>query len=130
MHPTSDNSSATRRIITIQPEPVVDNMWVDDNPNAKSPIIFGEQTPYPIHIAEDGKVEDQDFWQGDPFAIVGFQKEEDVQKVDLWWADVVNNPESAVGMFPVFVQRKDKQGTGLYTYTVKVESVSVREVAS
>lgn len=111
------------KVITIQPEPVVDNMWVDNNPNAKSPIIFGERLPYPFHIdAATGDVLDQEFWKGDPLRVVGFQKDEEIQTVNLWWADAAADPDKIVGMFPVMVGPE-----GLYTYTVKIESVDIIE---
>lgn len=110
------------RIVTIQPEAFVDNVWV----NKAGEIVEGKKLPYPFHVAEDGGlVEDQDFWQGDPYRVLGFQNDEDVQRVDLWWADAVKDPESIVGRFPVMVPK----GGGVYTYTLKVESVQVREVS-
>lgn len=107
------------RTITIQPEAFTDNVWVGKT----GEIVEGKKLPYPFHIAEDGKVLRQEFWNGDPSGIVGFQRDVEVQKVDLWWADAAKNPEQAVGMFPVFTQT----GGTLYTYTVAIESVSVHE---
>jgi hypothetical protein len=112
------------RIITIQPEAFVDNVWV----GKEGKIVEGKKLPYPFHVdAETGNVENQDFWQGDPVRVLGFQDDEDVQRINLWWAEVaVTDPERVVGKFPVMLQ---SDGT-IYTYTVKVESVSVREVSA
>lgn len=110
------------KTITIQPESFVDNVWV----GKAGDLVEGKKLPYPFHVSEDGKVQDQDFWQGDPSACLGFQRDEDVQQIDLWWSDAVENPDSIVGMFPVFTQ----VGGPLYTYTVAIESIEVREVAA
>lgn len=108
------------RIITIQPEAVTDNVWATDDGR----IVEGKRLPYPFHVrAEDGRVERQDFWQGDPYSVIGFQNRVDVQHVDLWWAEAAADPNKIVGKFPVMTERDG----GPYTYTVAIESVSVRE---
>lgn len=79
--------------------------------------------PYPFHVdAATGDVQQQEFWQGDPAAVLGFQDQVDVQRVDLLWQDAAADPDSIVGKYPVMV----RAGGGLYTYTVPVESVTVR----
>lgn len=108
------------KIISIQPAEFVDNVWVNKDGN----IVEGKKLPYPFHVNEDGDVKNQDFWQGDPARVVGFQNDEDVQRVDVRWSDVVADPELAVGKFPIMVGPD-----GIYTYTVAIESVSVREVS-
>ena len=108
------------KIISIQPEAFVDNVWV----NEEGKIVEGKKLPYPFHVLEDGEVDNQQFRQGDPARVLGFQNDEDVQKIDVWWADVVTDPELAVGKFPVM----QESNGNIYTYTVAIESVSVREV--
>jgi hypothetical protein len=110
------------KLIQIQPEPVIDNIWG----LKEGRIAFGEQLPYPFAVKENGDVDGQDFWQGDPAVVVGFQNDEEIQRVDLWWHDAVKDPQSIVGKFPVM--RTDKGR--LYTYTVKIESVQVFEVSA
>lgn len=110
------------KVITIQCEQFTDNVWVGKGGN----IVEGKKLPYPYHIDIDGKVLDQHFWQGDPYSVVGFQRQADVQMIDLWWDAVVKDPQSAVGMYPVFTEK----GKGLYSYRLAVESVEVREVAT
>lgn len=111
------------RIITIQPEQFTDNVWV----NKEGKIVEGKKLPYPFHVeADTGLVTRQDFWNGDPYAIVGFQNKDDVQQVDLWWDDAARNPDSIVGKFAVMTKR----GGGLYTYTLAIESVTVTEMGS
>lgn len=107
------------KIITIQPAAFVDNVWAGKDGS----IVEGKKLPYPFHVNEDGTVESQDFWRGDPAAVIGFQNVADVQKVDLWWADAVANPMEITGKFPVMVTDKGK----IYTYTLAIESISVRE---
>lgn len=108
------------KIITIQPEAFTDNVWVDKDGS----IAEGKKLPYPFHVNEDGTVAQQDFWQGDPTGVVGFQRDAEVQQVDLWWRDAVKQPDLIVGMFPVMTQ----EGGPLYTYTIAIESVQVHEV--
>lgn len=65
--------------------------------------------PYPYHISEDGAVERQDFWRGTPEVLIGFQKDVEVQTVDLWCSDwFEGGADEAVGMYPVF---RDSDGT-------------------
>jgi hypothetical protein len=124
---TPDTEESTVKAIKIQPEIVTDNIWVDHHAGpGQSPLIFGERQPYPFLVTEDGFVLDQDFWRGDPERIVGFQNDEEIQRIDVWWSDVVKDPELAVGKFPVMVEK----GQGLYTYTVAVESAEAVEVSS
>jgi hypothetical protein len=108
------------KLIQIQPEPVIDNIW-----GVKTgEIVFGEQLPYPFAVKDNGDVDGQDFWRGDPAAVLGFQDDEEVQRINLWWEDAKKDPQSIVGKFPVMRTDKGK----IYTYTVKIESVEVFEV--
>jgi hypothetical protein len=104
------------KIITLQPGQVPDATTKDGHKLYR--------LPYPFQVGEDGMVGDQDFWRGDPSAVLGFQDDVDVQRVNLHWEDVVKDPQAAVGKFPVMISR----GGGMYTYTVAIGSASVREV--
>lgn len=81
------------------------------------------QSPYPYYIRENGDVDLQDVWKGDPAALIDFQDRFDVQTVDLlhqdWWRD----PQRAVGKYPVFVT---DQGD-LYVQQIAVSDVTVIE---
>lgn len=57
--------------------------------------------PYPFFVNEDGSVRRQDFWDGRPFKVIGFQTDLAVQQIDLWWADATKDPQKAVGMYVV-----------------------------
>lgn len=108
------------KIIKIQPEPFVDNVWV----SPQGDIVEGKKTPYPFHVrASDGHVEDQDFWRGNPSKVVGFQIRKDVQRVDFWFVDIAETPDLMVGKYPVMVGPE-----GLYTYMTAIKSVEVIEV--
>lgn len=84
--------------------------------------------PYPYHLVVPGRVDKcaplavdrQDYWQGDPAELVGFQRG-DVQEVVLWPGDFVADPESAVGLRPVFITTDGD----MYTITTPIDSVSV-----
>lgn len=105
------------RIITLQPSAVTDHITEDGTELQK--------LPYPFHVDEDGNVERQDFWRGDPAAVLGFQDRVDVQQVDLWWREVVADPQRAVGKYMVTV---DSDGD-IATRTIAIESVHVTERA-
>lgn len=105
------------RIYTLQPAPVTDHI-TDDGTEL-------QRLPYPYHVDEEGNVQRQDFWKGDPSGIIGFQNRADVQRVNLLWDDfVAGDPNAAVGKYMVMV---DSKGT-FATYTIPVESVSVIEI--
>lgn len=93
---------------TIQPREFTDAIW----PHPTRGIEEGTRLPYPFHCDADGKVQRQDFWAGDPETILGFQADDDVQQVDLWWEDFVKSPQAAVGMYIV---GRNSQG-GIATY--------------
>lgn len=72
---------------------------------AIQPKVLPDLTlPYPFYILESGDVDRQDFWKGDPAALMGFQNDIEVQHVDLlhedWWK---GDPQAAVGKYAVFV---------------------------
>lgn len=79
--------------------------------------------PYPYFVdSETGAVQRQDFWQGEPAGLLGFQKTADEQRVALHMKDWAENPQKAVGMFPVFVRAEG----GIYSLSMPVESVEVQ----
>lgn len=57
--------------------------------------------PYPFHVFEDGRVDRQDFWKGRVARVIGFQADLNEKTIDLFWADAVNDPQRAVGMYVV-----------------------------
>lgn len=79
--------------------------------------------PYPFVIAEDGKVEHQEFWKGDPGCLIGFQDTLANQTLgmttDRWWAD----PQLAVGKYPIFVNNNG----AIYVARVAIAEVTVYE---
>lgn len=102
------------RIFTLQPAPIVDGIAPDGSEMTR--------LPYPFHCDEDGAVDRQDFWRGDPLRVLGFQKRLDVQRVDLHWADFVKgDPQRAVNMYAV---TQDYKG-GIASQTVAIAQVDV-----
>jgi hypothetical protein len=77
--------------------------------------------PYPYQIDEAGDVLGQDFWKGDPAAILGFQPTQDDQRVTLFFSEFTENPMKAIGMFPVFITADG----GMYNLNLSIESVQV-----
>jgi hypothetical protein len=90
------------KVIRIQPEPYIDNM-VDDHEMTK--------LPYPYVVDQDGLVAGQDFWKGDPYQVIGFQKDLAAQRIDLHWTEVLKDPRSAVGMYLVTSDENGDWGT-------------------
>lgn len=100
------------RMIRLQPAARIDAISEDGH--------VGYQLPYPFYADEYGKISNQDFWQGNPYAVIGFQRDLARQTIDLWWRDVPDHPESTVGMYLVTM---DKNGTWSTHYTA-IESAS------
>lgn len=106
-----------RILITIQPGNMPDGSY-----NPKLPL------PYPFHVdAATGEIDRQDFWKGDPFSVVGFQKDADVQTVDLLWDAATDDPDQIVGMFPVLVDASGEEGV-IYTDTRPITGVTSQQI--
>lgn len=80
-------------LVTLQQNPRIDN--ISDDGHAMS------QLPYPYHVNEKGEVQQQDFWQGRITLVVGFQKDLAVHRIDVYWDEVWETPEKAVGLYVV-----------------------------
>jgi len=101
------------KIITLQPGNTPDGGY-----DVNLPL------PYPYHVdAETGEVGRQEFWRGDPKSIIGFQEDPDIQFVDKMWSEVAEDPQTAVGMFPVFVDWKGK----MFSLTTAIRKVTVTD---
>lgn len=81
--------------------------------------ISGDAHPFRIN-ALTCKVEDQDHWKGDPLQLLGFQAAPDVQAIKLFDDRFVEDPQRAVGMYPVF-----SRAAGIVHHDVPVLSVEV-----
>lgn len=81
------------KTIKLQPSAFTDRICDDGQELTK--------LPYPFYVNEDGEVGRQDFWQGDPAHVIGFQRDLAKQSIDLWWDEVVQDPKQAVGTYLV-----------------------------
>jgi hypothetical protein len=81
------------RFVTLQPSARTDHI-TDDGHEL-------QQLPYPFHVNEHGEILRQDFWRGDPERVIGFQANLHVMNIDLWWLQVWDKPELAVGKYVV-----------------------------
>jgi hypothetical protein len=86
------------------------------------------QKPYPYHISPDGAVLQQGFWQGKIHQLVGFQRNIEVQRVDMFWSTIAaTGPTEQMllvrGMYPVF---KNKDGE-MFTLITPVDTIEHRE---
>lgn len=80
--------------------------------------------PFPFRVDEEGNVLDQDFWQGEPRSLMGFQ-EGDVQRVTLWQRDLHTDLQAAVGLSAVWLTDEGQ----LYSTRLPVQSITVAEVS-
>lgn len=81
------------RITRIQPAARIDNVLDDGTP------LY--QLPYPFYVTDDGKIGNQDFWQGHVAKVIGFQDDLAVMSIDLFWREAVADPTKAVGKYVV-----------------------------
>lgn len=81
--------------------------------------------PYPFFIREDGKVQNQDLWKGDPYRVLGFQFDLARQQIDFDWRGYVNVglPEMVKGRY--LVTQDVKGGIGVHTHAI--DSIEVWE---
>lgn len=106
-----------RTVITIQPANSADGTY-----------DVHEPLPYPYHVdAATGDVGRQDFWKGVPFRVLGFQKDVDVQQVDLWWEEAAADPDQIVGMFAVMLDTSEEE-PHMYNLTRPISSVTCTKV--
>jgi hypothetical protein len=62
-------------------------------------------------IDEKGYVGRQDFWQGNPYKILGFNKTPKTGDISLMFEDFKKDPKQAEGMYPVFSTAQDEWTT-------------------
>lgn len=89
--------------------------------------------PYPFEITPTGLVANQSFWKGDPLLLIGFEdpspEARDANRstsghgIAVYRAEFLDNPDSVVGLYPVFTDFEDKWAS----WTTPVASVSVHE---
>lgn len=110
-------AEATKKIITLQPAAGTDQITEDGTEL--------QQLPYPFHVfAEDGSIDRQDFWMGDPLRVIGFAEKLDRRQIDLRWRDAARNPQRAVGMYVV---TQDQSG-GMAVHLSAIAKVEVHEL--
>lgn len=79
--------------------------------------------PYPYFIEKDGMVGRQDFWKGNPKKLIGFSPQPSTGSILVFRTAFFDNPESAVGLYPVF----EADDGHWFTQTNPIESVKVLE---
>lgn len=93
------------KIFKVQPSEFTDHLSEDGTERTK--------LPYPYFVDEAGLVGRQDFWNGDPYQVIGFAKDLAVANVDLLWKEATENPSRAVGMYLVTLDEDGDFGTHL-----------------
>lgn len=96
------------KIIRLRPSEIVDHITTDGQELTK--------LPYPFYVSEDGSVGNQEFWRGDPAAVIGFQRDLARHEIDVWWDTVVEDPQQAVGLYAV--TRDNRGGMGVHTIAI------------
>jgi len=100
-----------KQVTRIQMAPVIDHISDDGE-------VVGSRLPYPFYVDAEGFIQQQDFWQGNVFKVIGFQNHPTVQKLDLWWYKVTD-PSEIVGKYIV---TSDKTGAWSTWPTAVVEA--------
>lgn len=104
-----------RPYLTLQPSARVDHITKDG--------VELTQLPYPFHADEHGDVLRQDFWDGNPARIVGFQKYLDVPRIDRTFNEIWENPELAIRMYVITA---DTDGR-FSTHTLAIQSCTAHD---
>ena len=78
--------------------------------------------PYPYFIGANSYVGRQDFWQGDPYQLLGFSEKPITGEMEISFEEFKKNPNIAIGKYPVFCTVQDTWKTLLDP----IESVEVR----
>lgn len=77
--------------------------------------------PYPFFIKEGGFVGRQDFWNGHPYKLVGFEKQIGKFNITLSVEEFLQSPVLAVGLYPVF----EKSDGEWYSLSQVIDKVDV-----
>lgn len=88
-----------KKVVTIQRAAQVDGLHEGGAPRY--------QLPYPVHVDRDGRICQQDFWQGHLYRVVGFQNDVHEKRIDLYWEEVFIDPKIAVGKYLVCTDSED-----------------------
>lgn len=91
-----------KKMILMQPSEFTDQLTADGQELTK--------LPYPIAADEAGLVGNQDFWQGDPFRAIGFQRDLARHEIDVTWSEVFREPELAIGLYLVSADSRGNFG--------------------
>ena len=79
--------------------------------------------PYPFHISREGSVMRQDFWQGKPEKLIGFNDKPVANDIKVSVKEFWKKPDIAIAMYPVFSNEGDKW----VTHTTPIESVRINK---
>ena len=64
--------------------------------------------PYPYFIYADGRVGVQKYWKGNPLSLLGFAVKPITGEMKIFLKDFIFDPDSAVGLYPVFQTKEGK----------------------
>ena len=101
-------------LICLQPAPSTDHITADGAELTR--------LPYPFFVREDGMIERQDVWNGNPLRAVGFVADLARQDIDLAWEDAVEDPAQTVGMYLI----TENSSGGYATHTTAISEATVQ----
>lgn len=67
--------------------------------------------PYPFYVYQTGRVALQSFWRGAAKQVIGFQKDLRKMSIDLSWPQAWEQPQSALGLYPVISDASGRWST-------------------
>lgn len=79
--------------------------------------------PYPFFVDDKGLVGRQDFWKGKPYRLLGFNDTPASGDIKLMFSKFKADPQKAVAMYPVFVNKPDDW----VTHQWPIESITEKE---
>lgn len=105
----------TPKLVTmIQMAPVIDGI---DEINGE--IHSRSRLPYPLYADPDGFIQQQSFWSGKVYKVIGFQNHPAIQRIDLFWSEV-KEAQDVIGKYLV-TSDKDGQWSSWPTAVVEAE---------
>lgn len=112
-------------LITIQCASAVDAITEDGEP------LY--QKPYPYHVLVSGEVQQKGLWQDHVKRLIGFQKDWNIQQVDVHWTTAagfiqLGAYDRIVGLYPVFTGINPVTGEGtMFSMPTPVETITEQE---
>lgn len=116
------HEASADRVVREQPFETTTVSWV----TLQQKVRPDGGTPLPLTIDQHGYLGNQDFWRGNMWRLIGFTADPDVNEIHLQREEFLAEPDRAVGMHPVFMDRQRKWAT----WNGAVETVRTQEMTA